>query len=317
MKFSITIPAYKRAYLKEAIDSCLAQTYKDFELIIVNDASPEDLDSIVLAYEDKRIRYYKNEKNCGAINVVNNWNKCLDYAKGDYIICMGDDDLLLPCCLEEYVKLMEKYPRLGVYHAWTEIIDENGRFFQMTDARPEYESVYSLIWHRWRSRLQYIGDFLFDTQSLKDNGGFYNLPLAWGSDDITAFTAAITHGIANTQCLCFCYRNNRQTITKTSSVEFKLEAVNKEMSWYKSFLNIVPESGLDKKFRTDILNLSYRHFFLKKQELITEDLKGKSVVRLIFWMKRMKKYQLSKKLLFISVIKSLKIYFNCMWKRNM
>ena len=63
MKFSITIPAYKRSYLKEAIDSCLAQTYKDFELIIVNDASPEDLDSIVNSYSDNRIRYYKNETN--------------------------------------------------------------------------------------------------------------------------------------------------------------------------------------------------------------------------------------------------------------
>ena len=50
MKFSITIPAYKRKYLKEAIDSCLSQTFKDFELIIVNDASPEDLDSIVNSY---------------------------------------------------------------------------------------------------------------------------------------------------------------------------------------------------------------------------------------------------------------------------
>ena len=74
MKFSITIPAYKRSYLKEAIDSCLAQTYGDFELIIVNDHSPENLDAIVTQYNDPRIRYYVNEKNCGAVNVVDNWN---------------------------------------------------------------------------------------------------------------------------------------------------------------------------------------------------------------------------------------------------
>ena len=63
-KFSITIPAYKRTYLQECIDSILGQTYTDFELIIVNDASPEDLDSIVNSFSDSRIRYYKNEKNC-------------------------------------------------------------------------------------------------------------------------------------------------------------------------------------------------------------------------------------------------------------
>ena len=156
MFFSVTIPAYKAKYFKECIDSILAQTYSDFELIIVNDASPEDLDSIVSSYSDSRIRYYINEKNCGAVNVVDNWNKCLEYAKGEYIICMGDDDRLLPNCLEEYVKLMEKYPGLGVYHAWTEIIDEKGEYKNMTDARPEYESVYSLIWHRWKGRSQYI-----------------------------------------------------------------------------------------------------------------------------------------------------------------
>lgn len=56
MKFTIAIPAYKRTFLKECIDSILAQTYKDFELIIINDASPEDLDSVVECYKDSRIR---------------------------------------------------------------------------------------------------------------------------------------------------------------------------------------------------------------------------------------------------------------------
>ena len=56
MMFSITIPAYKRAYLHEAIESCLAQTYFNFELVIVDDASPEDLYSIVEEFHDERIR---------------------------------------------------------------------------------------------------------------------------------------------------------------------------------------------------------------------------------------------------------------------
>lgn len=143
MRFSITIPAYKKSYLSEAIESCLAQSYRDFELIIVDDASPEDLASVVNSFTDSRIRYYRNEKNYGAVNVVDNWNRCLEYAQGDYIICMVDDDKLLPCCLDEYSRLIEKYPGLGVYHAWTEIIDENGDFNNITAARCEYESVYS------------------------------------------------------------------------------------------------------------------------------------------------------------------------------
>ena len=104
MKFSILIPAYKLAFFKECLDSILVQTYKNFEIVIVNDSSPEDLESVVLKYSDSRIKYFKNEKNCGVINVVDNWNICLSHATGDYVICIGDDDKLLPNCLEEYSK---------------------------------------------------------------------------------------------------------------------------------------------------------------------------------------------------------------------
>lgn len=233
MKFSITIPAYKHQYLKECIDSCLAQTYDDFELVIVNDHSPEDLDTIVKKYDDPRIHYYVNEQNCGAVNVVDNWNKCLEYAKGDYIICMGDDDKLLPCCLDEYNRLIGKYPGLSVYHAWTEIISENSNVFMYQEQRPEYEGAYSFLYHRWNFRFwQFIGDFCFKTDRLREQGGFYKLPLAWTSDDITVFRAALDGGIANTQVPCFQYRNNGQTISSTGSCEKKMEAARLAKEYY-------------------------------------------------------------------------------------
>ena len=246
MLFSVTIPAYKAKYLKECIDSILAQTYSDFELIIVNDASPEDLDSIVSSYSDSRIRYYINEKNCGAVNVVDNWNKCLEYAKGEYIICMGDDDRLLPNCLEEYVKLMEKYPGLGVYHAWTEIIDGDGNLYKLQHPRPEYESALSLIWNRWNGRsTQFIGDFCFERETLNNSGGFYFLPLAWASDDITAAIAADKNGIANTQTICFQYRENLRTITNSGDWKTKIVATIQEEVWYRDYFHQKREESLN------------------------------------------------------------------------
>ena len=110
MKFTIAIPAFKARYLCNAIESCLNQTFSDFEIVVVDDASPENIASVVEKFDDNRIRFFRNDKNFGAIDVVDNWNKCLEYAKGEYIICMGDDDRLKPCCLEEFAKLMEKYP---------------------------------------------------------------------------------------------------------------------------------------------------------------------------------------------------------------
>ena len=68
MKFSVTIPAFKTKFLEKAIQSVLNQTYNDFELIIVDDCSPEDIKSVVDKFKDNRIRYYRNEKNSGVLS---------------------------------------------------------------------------------------------------------------------------------------------------------------------------------------------------------------------------------------------------------
>ena len=247
MKFSILIPSFKKTFLNCAIQSVCTQTYQDWELIIVDDYSPEDLYQIVEPYlKDHRIRYYRNEKNCGAINVVDNWNICLSYCKGDYVICMGDDDCLLPCCLTEYVALIEKYPDLNVYHARTEIIDENGSIIDSQEERPEWESVLSLIWNRWAYRdKQYIGDFCYRLQHLKNAGGFYKLPLAWGSDDVTAAIAAKDGGIANMQAFGFQYRENARTITSSSdNARIKLQATLAQYEWFGNLLAALSKTKL-------------------------------------------------------------------------
>lgn len=242
MRYSILIPAYKAQFLKECIDSILAQTYKEFELIIVNDASPEDLNFIVNQYNDNRIRYYVNKTNCGAINVVDNWNICLGYALGDYVICMGDDDKLLPNCLEGYNKLMEQYPNLGLYHAWTEIIDENSNVVAMQQPRPLFEGVYSLACGRIiDQRLQYIGDFAFETKRLRDSGGFYKIPLAWGSDCISAYIAAKAAGVANSQEPLFQYRRSSLNITTGGNVHVKIQSIKDNIEWLNEFVSVEPD----------------------------------------------------------------------------
>ena len=263
IKFTIAIPAYKKKYLFEAIESCLDQTYKNFELVIVDDASPEDLKSVVDKFKDDRIKYYRNEKNCGAEHVVDNWNKCLNYAKGEYIICMGDDDKLKSNCLEEYDKLIRLYPKLNVYHAWTEIIDENGDVAAMQEPRPLYESAYSMLYNRFRfDRLQYIGDWLLNVKNLKEHGGFYDLPFAWGSDDMSAFVAALDKGIANSQVPLFQYRISRYTITNTGHNEKKIFALEQMEKGLMSMLsNCDVQQSLDNIYCK--LLKSYCHKYIK------------------------------------------------------
>lgn len=297
MKFSVTIPAYKAKYLSEAIESVLAQDYDDFELVIVNDASPENLDAIVNKYNNPRIRYFKNEKNCGAVRVVDNWNICLSHAQGDYIICMGDDDRLLPNCLSAYSELIDKHPGLDVYHGWTQIIDENGTPFKMQEPRPELESVYSMIWNRWNGRTQYVGDFLFRTEALREQGGFYFLPMAWASDDISAFIAAGNKGIANTRVPIFEYRENTQTISNTGNVETKYEAARAEKTWYLQFLEKIPADDIDKIYYSCIKKELPHHFRLKIQGMIISDLSTKGFSRWFHWYKRRKETGMSSSLM--------------------
>lgn len=315
MKFSILIPAFKAKFLKECIISILNQTYRDFEIIIVNDASPENLTSIVQSFNDTRIRYYINKENCGAINVVDNWNKCLSYAKGDYILCMGDDDKLLPICLEEYVNLINKFPKLGLYHSWTEIIDENSNIVMMQEPRPIYESVYSMMWCRWNGRLQYIGDFLFDRKILIANGGFYKLPLAWGADDISSYIAACNTGVANMQVPGFQYRISNRTISNTGNSEIKLKAIELEEKWYKSFLSHKPTNDIDCIF-ANMLNKKLKKMIIKKIiSTIVADLANGNMTKIIKYYKYKKKYHLNFFMIgyiFIEVLKHKKYnkYYN-------
>ena len=238
IKFSILIPAYKAKYLKECIESILLQSYKNFEIIIVNDNSPENLTSIVKEFDDERIRYFVNSKNCGAINVVDNWNITLSHATGDYAICMGDDDKLKDTCLETYKNYIDLYPDSDIFHIKTQLIDEMSKVSETLEDRPVHESYYDLLIGRWNGRRQFLGDFLYKVSTLKKNGGFVKIPMGLGSDDLTAVYQAKSNGIININDVGFFYRVSRITISSNGKYEVLTKAlkdleshVDKILSW--------------------------------------------------------------------------------------
>ena len=98
---SVCIPTYNgEKYLKECLDSVLAQTFDNFEVLIVDDQSTDHTFKIVQEYakQDGRIRIIQNPNNLG---LVRNWNRCLELAQGDWIKFIFQDDLLAPQCLEK------------------------------------------------------------------------------------------------------------------------------------------------------------------------------------------------------------------------
>lgn len=105
---SVVLPVYKgQLYLKDAIQSILSQSFRDFELIIVNDASPDDSESIVKQFSDPRIVYHKNETNYGLVGAL---NKGIELSSGKYIARMDQDDISMPDRLEKQFSFMEAYP---------------------------------------------------------------------------------------------------------------------------------------------------------------------------------------------------------------
>lgn len=291
-KFSILIPAFKAKFLNECITSVLKQSYKNFELIIVNDASPENLDEIVERFDDERIRYYKNEKNFGAIVVVDNWNKCLSYATGEWCICMGDDDRLLPCCLSEYHKLLNKYPNVELLHAWTEIIDEQSDFMSYQIQRPEWQSVYALINDKFFSTGSFIGDYCFKVEPLRQRGGFYYLPLAWASDDISAYQAAIKGGVANTSIPCFQYRSNSLTISHSKNARTKILALNKANVWYEEFLRNPASNDIDEKYRQREYGVLVSRLNAWNRGELAGDIDTHGFINLLKWIREYKQYEI-------------------------
>jgi len=90
-KISICIPAYRgKRFIGAAIESVLSQTEKDFELVIVDDCSPDETAAVVASYADERIRFIRNTTTLGP---EGNWNRCLNEALGRYIKLLPQDDL--------------------------------------------------------------------------------------------------------------------------------------------------------------------------------------------------------------------------------
>jgi glycosyltransferase involved in cell wall biosynthesis len=108
---TVLLPVYNgEKYLRPAIDSVLAQTYRNFELLIINDGSSDSTEAIIQSYRDDRIVYVRNERNLGLIATL---NRGLDLARGIYVARMDADDVSLPRRLDRQVGFMDANPRLA------------------------------------------------------------------------------------------------------------------------------------------------------------------------------------------------------------
>lgn len=189
---SILMPVYRTAtYLREAMDSMLAQTFTDFELIVLDDCSPDNAEEILDTYTDPRIVRYRGEHNVGLANVLNIGS---GMARGKYIARMDSDDISLPTRLQVQVDYMEQHPDIDLCSTAMQLFGECSDTW-VRNADPERVKVealfYSPILHassvwrrerfderglRFRQEMVPAEDYDLWTRAMLDGLRLVNLP---------------------------------------------------------------------------------------------------------------------------------------------
>lgn len=120
MKVSVVIPVHNKApWLKASIDSVLAQSYSDFELIAVDDLSTDDSLQVLRSIDDSRMRVVQCERNLGPAGAA---QRAMDLAQGEYIVRMDADDEMMPDRIMRQVAFMDAHPEIGACGAHQQVM---------------------------------------------------------------------------------------------------------------------------------------------------------------------------------------------------
>jgi len=212
---TIAIPTFNRAaLLKGCVAAALAQSYPHFEIVVSNNASPDDTEKVLAEFDDARLRVIHQRTNIG---LLPNWNACLAGAKGDYILFVADDDRIAPSILEQCVRLIRQEPRLSTVITLSNLFAAS---FGRTKPARASRSHHTGIWDGTEILLDFLTDqitvtmcsVLMRTDLLRARGG---LPLELPhTADIAAWAPLLLlgkSGFVNEACATFTYHNTSET----------------------------------------------------------------------------------------------------------
>jgi glycosyltransferase involved in cell wall biosynthesis len=172
------MPVYNtEKYVADAIKSVLNQTFRDFELIIINDASPDNSDRVIKQFRDKRIRYFKHKTNNGKCH-ANNFG--IKKARGKYIQIFDSDDIMVNYKLDVQSQILDSGTKLGLVYGNAYKMDAKGNIYAPWNVPfPKKESItdkfnfnkFNLAKLRKRLFIQ-ASTTLFTKKAVKNAGGF-------------------------------------------------------------------------------------------------------------------------------------------------
>lgn len=169
---SVAIATYNRAdgYLREALASAVDQTYPNLEIIVSDNCSEDDTETLVRSFDDPRVRYFRQETNIGANR---NSNFCLDQARGAYFLLLHDDDRIDPDFVEVCMDAAGDATHFGLLRTGVRVIDGAGevRSESPNEAKGLSPEEFCLAWFASKTPF-YLCNTLYHTEHLREVGGF-------------------------------------------------------------------------------------------------------------------------------------------------
>jgi glycosyltransferase involved in cell wall biosynthesis len=181
---TIAIPTFERTkYLPAALESCFAQSYSNYEIIVHDDTASDAIKSIVESYKSPRIRYFQNKPMLGLVAKLNDF---LQKARGEWLVILCDDDAFEPGFLEEMVKLASAHPDASLLRSRNRLIDGTGRELSLDLAWPLLLDSNTFLSRLFLPQSQNITmnltGMVFRPEKLSAMGGFADLYRAWHVD---------------------------------------------------------------------------------------------------------------------------------------
>lgn len=211
---SVILAVYNgSAYIQQAIESILTQTFADFELILIDDGSTDDTLERIQAYADPRIRLLKNIQNIG---LTKSLNKGIKVSRGQYLARQDADDYSLPTRLEKQVAYLENNPNVGLVGCGSRWLDGNDNFIRDWQPPAEPKVIMPII----LSTIPFLhGTFMFRCDCLSDINGGYNESMPVAQDCDLLLRLSERWDLANLPEILYIHRRHDNTVTAKRSSE--------------------------------------------------------------------------------------------------
>jgi len=192
MRIGVLIPTYNRkGYLAQALGSVLDQTYRDLEILVIDNGSTDGTFEFMASISDSRVKYVINENNLGMIGSI---NKGINTFSDDIKWCtiLGDDDFLDKNCVMSLLHAMKDHAAKSIVHSHRIFVDHAGnKIRDATLSPPEETALYYMNMRAQLKRETYLTGVLFNRKTFQDIKGYPAFITGWATDDAFIFSLSL------------------------------------------------------------------------------------------------------------------------------